>query len=283
MSVMMDIILDAGGNSNAQFFFTAGTGITFNNIHSITLTGGAKNCNVFWLAGADIKFIGTLLPLFIPIAGIFIAGSKITFGGLTAPNVSGRLYAQTANIIFTGTSSVDGKCTQNIVCYAKGTLILTKKGYVPIENIKAGDKIVTKGQICNDKFIENDANLKIEPVTWISKFKVHKLNSKSRPICIKKDALGENCPLIDLYVSPGHRLLLNGKMVLAKKIVNETTIYQDNDCNSVEYYHLECENHSAIFANGVLAESYLDVNNRGAFENSSKPRKPELKKIFASR
>jgi len=34
---------------------------------------------------------------------------------------------------------------------------------------------------------------------------------------------------------------------------------------------LECENHSAIIANGVLAESYLDVNNRHVFENSVRP------------
>ena len=42
-------------------------------------------------------------------------------------------------------------------------------------------------------------------------------------------------------------------MVLAKNIVNGTTIYQDKKCNKVEYYHLECEYHSAIFANGVLS------------------------------
>ena len=60
-------------------------------------------------------------------------------------------------------------------------------------------------------------------------------------------------------------------MSSAKNIVNGTTIYQDNECDNVEYYHLECENHSAIIANGVLAETYLDVNNRDVFENNSKP------------
>lgn len=54
-------------------------------------------------------------------------------------------------------------------------------------------------------------------------------------------------------------------MVLAKNIVNGTTIYQDKKCNKVEYYHLECEYHSAIFANAVLSESYLHINNRETF------------------
>jgi hypothetical protein len=97
------------------------------------------------------------------------------------------------------------------------------------------------------------------------------LDSKSRPICIKKDAFGENKPFKDLYVSPGHRLLLNGEMVQVSKIINGISIHQDNECNKVEYYHLECVNHCAIVANGILAESYLDVdNNRCVFESSRK-------------
>ena len=69
-------------------------------------------------------------------------------------------------------------------------------------------------------------------------------------------------------------------MVLAKHLVNGKTIYQDNDCDSVEYYHLECENHSAIFANGILAESYLDVNNRDVFDNSITIRRNNVLKKY---
>ena len=108
------------------------------------------------------------------------------------------------------------------------------------------------------------------PVIWTSKFQVSKLTNKSRPICIKANALGENLPFKDLYVSPGHRILINGKMVAANKLVNETTIVQDSECNNVEYYHIELESHSAIIANGILSESYLDLNNRHVFEPSKR-------------
>jgi hypothetical protein len=70
------ITLDAQGDSNAQFFITAGTQITFNNIPSINLINGATNCNVFWVAGSYITFTGTSPP---NIPGIFIAGRSITF------------------------------------------------------------------------------------------------------------------------------------------------------------------------------------------------------------
>jgi hypothetical protein len=56
-------------------------------------------------------------------------------------------------------------------------------------------------------------------------------------------------------------------MVQAKRLINEDTIYQDTECNSIEYYHLECKNHNLIIANGILAESYLDIKNRYVFNN----------------
>jgi hypothetical protein len=284
------IILDALGDPNAQFFIIADSAITFTSVSSISLINGASTCNIFWLAGAAISFDGTSPP---DIFGIFIAGTAITFAN--ASQISGRTYAQTAAISFSGRSSVNGLCTQNpepplpiiledIFCYLKGTLILTKDGFVPIENIKTGHKVVTKGKIFKNKFINNNAALKFEPVYWASKFKVIDLNSKSRPICIKKDALGKNYPFQDLYVSPNHSLLLNGKMVLAKNLVNDNTIYQDKECDNVEYYHLECESHSAVIANGVLAESYFGGNNRDVFENSiSLRRRVDFKKIYALR
>lgn len=272
------ITLDGQNQPNPKFFITAGTAITFNNIPSINLINGASTCNVFWLAGSAISFSGTMPPI---IPGILIAGTSISFAA--SAQIAGRTYAKAA-VTFLGNTGVDAICTTDpipiIVCYLKGTLILTKEGFVPIEDIKAGQQVVTKGKIYKNKFVKADAEPQFEPVFWVSKFKVVDLNSKSRPICIKKNALGENRPFKDLYVSPGHSLLLNGRMVLAKNIVNGKTIYQDKECDNIEYYHLECERHSAIFANGVLSESYLDVNNRDVFENSVRlTRKFDLKKL----
>jgi hypothetical protein len=121
-------------------------------------------------------------------------------------------------------------------------------------------------------FIETDP-IKLDDVIWISKFKVNNMNSTStsRPICIEKNALGVNSPFEDLYVSPNHRILINSKMELAKSIVNRKTIYQDNKCEEVIYYHLECKEHVAIFANGILAETFLNFNNnKYVFENNIK-------------
>lgn len=163
---------------------------------------------------------------------------------------------------------MDGACIQNIVCYAKGTLILMEDGFVPIEDIGVGDMVMTKGKIVKNRFVEKNAEPCLEPVTWVGKFKVNELNNQSRPVCIKKYTFNKHYPFKDLYVSPNHSLLFKGRMVLAKHILNGETIYQDRECESVEYYHLECKHHCAIFANGVLSESYLDVKNRNVFKDS---------------
>jgi hypothetical protein len=274
--------------------------MTFSGATSINLINGATICNVFWVAARGIGFSVPPPAIF---RGIVICNSDKSLFFPSGSNFLGSLYNRAGGVSFTGPVSITGGAcsgpgpepqpepqpspqpepgSQAIVCYLKGTLILTNKGFVPIENIKAGHKVVTKGKIYKNKYINNAANLKFESVYWVSKFKVINLNSKSRPICIKADALEKNYPLKDLYVSPNHGLLLNGEMVLAKNLVIGTTIYQDNEINDVEYYHLECESHSAIIANGVLSESYFGGNNRDVFENSiTLRRRLDFKNIYA--
>lgn len=273
------IDLDAQGDPNAQFFIQAGSAISFASVSDINLVDGALSKNVFWVAGTAITFTGTSPP---SIPGIFIGGSQIVINN--GNTIDGVLIAQTADVAFTGTgasvvSPFDGGGGEPVVCYAKGTLILTKQGYVPIEHIKPGHQVVTKGKIYDNAYIKNVKET-LEPVLWISKFKLDHLNSKTRPICIQQNAFG-TLPFADLYVSPGHRLLVNGHMVAAKRLLNGTTVYQ-LECEEVVYYHLECDDHRAIVANGLLAESYLEENNRHVFDHSAKHRKQHLNKLTFS-
>jgi hypothetical protein len=268
------ITFDGQNISNPQFFIKdTGTGLTFTSV-TFVLQNGATPSNIFWISnptsGAG-AFTVTTPSTAIP--GIIITTSSTSSSTftITSADINGCIYSN-RDITFTSTGTVNiNSFNDNIVCYAKGTLILTKRGFVPIEDIKEGNMVVTKGKITDNKTVRTDAKLKLTPVVWVSKFKVKCLNSNSRPICITKHALGQTYPFKDLYVSPNHAILINGKMRIAKHIVNGTTIFQDTTCDSVEYYHLECENHSAIIANGVLSETYLDVNNRNVFENNINP------------
>ena len=47
------LILDAGGDPNAVFIFQAPSTLITGSASSITLTGGAQACNVFWQVGSS--------------------------------------------------------------------------------------------------------------------------------------------------------------------------------------------------------------------------------------
>ena len=156
-----------------------------------------------------------------------------------------------------------------VVCYAAGTKILTKKGYVAIEDLQPKDKLVVQGNIVTDESGEQKItpnSRKCMSVVWKGHFTITSMNRAAYPVCIKAHALGENKPFEDLYVSPGHRIQVGEQLVEACKLINKKTIIRDKKRQSVTYYHIELKNHSIICANGVFAESYADVSNRSAFQ-----------------
>ena len=237
-----------------QFYIVASGGtIAFNGPVTYNLENGVKAENIFWISSGLISFDGATT-----IAdGVFIAQSSITFQG--SPTISGNLFAQTAAVAFNGTST-------SILCYLKGSKILTENGYVLVEDLVEGDLVVSKGKINNNESYKIEENYSLKPVKWIGKFTVYDFNTESMPICIQANALGENLPLEDLFVSPRHRILLDGKLFFACDIVNGTTIYQDSSIHNIEYYHFELPEHSSVIANGILTESYLDFDLKNVFD-----------------
>jgi hypothetical protein len=190
------------------------------------------------------------------------------------PTVPGTYYyacknhttcGNTINAIFRPVEVALAEVSDN-PCYCKGTSILTNKGYIKIEDIKINDLVIREGIITPSGMLEK--NFMVVPVIWISSFKVKILNSKTRPICIRKNTFGEHYPCSDLYVSPLHKICINDNFVNSITLIHGEDIYQDNECESVEYYHLKCEDHSAIYANGLLSESYLCSSHSEIFEKS---------------
>jgi hypothetical protein len=93
-------------------------------------------------------------------------------------------------------------------------------------------------------------------------------NREVLPIVVRAGALAPEIPLRDLWLSPGHALLLDGVLVPAEHLVNGLTILQAGAVDKVEYFHLEFEAHEVILAEGAPAESYVECNNRRGFHNA---------------
>jgi hypothetical protein len=143
-------------------------------------------------------------------------------------------------------------------CYCAGTLILTEKGEVEVEALAAGDLVITEDG-------------KRHPIVWIGRRKVATLFAdpiRSFPIRIMVGALGDNIPNRDLLVSPDHALLVEDVLIQAGALVNGTSIIRETRVlPTFIYYHIELEHHSLIFANGALAETFVDNVERMGFDN----------------
>jgi hypothetical protein len=92
-------------------------------------------------------------------------------------------------------------------------------------------------------------------IKFIGHFTVDAMNGDTAPICITAGALGENKPERDLFVSPNHSMLIGDRLIFAKDMVNEISIYQDMSFETIEYYHILCDDHYIINANGAMSET----------------------------
>jgi len=112
------------------------------------------------------------------------------------------------------------------------------------------------------------------PVIWIGSRKVRcgrrPGGQDVRPVRIRRGAFGEGLPHRDLVVSPGHAVLVEGRLVPAAHLLNGATIVQD-EVESVRYFHVELDAHDVLLAEGLPCESYLDDGNRAAFANHFGP------------
>jgi O-antigen biosynthesis protein len=144
-------------------------------------------------------------------------------------------------------------------CYCRGTLILTERGEIRIEDLAIGDMVVT---------ISGAA----KPIKWIGRRSYAGPfitgNRAVLPIVVRAGALAPDIPARDLWVSPRHALLLDGVFVPTELLVNGQTIFQAEAVDQVDYFHLEFEAHEVILAEGTPAESYVEYDNRHGFHNA---------------
>lgn len=152
-----------------------------------------------------------------------------------------------------------GEVLREVLCYLPGTMILTPSGQVPVETLKIGDPLVTRfGGIRKLKWIGIQR--------YAGRFLAG--NPDLIPVRIQAGALGDGLPLRDLYVSPGHSMLVEDTLLLAKDLMNGVTVTQNEPPELVEYYTLEFDTHDCVVAEGMFSESYADVPGfRNRFHN----------------
>ncbi|MDG1339312.1 MAG: Hint domain-containing protein [Paracoccaceae bacterium] len=117
-----------------------------------------------------------------------------------------------------------------ITCFVRGALVETDSGLVPVEDLRAGDKI-----LCADGEYKT---LRLALSRKISAWETD-ANPKLQPVCIMAGALGHVMPQRDLLVSRQHRMLVSSaicermfglEQVLVSAI--KTDVFARNFCRS---------------------------------------------------
>jgi len=232
-----DTITSGGGNDRAEggqgsdlFNFTSGG--------NHTIVGGED------ADGTDVDVLN--------LSGLDRSQYTLT---KTGPE-SGTIEFRDAEGNVTGTTTYS-EIEEVVICFTPGTTIATRRGEIPVQQIKVGDLVVTR---------DNG----LQPVRWVGRRNLGRDNLLRtpgfNPVRIKAGAFGEGVPQRDMMVSPNHRMLVASEtaevmfserevLVAAKHLVGLDGV-ETVTPDKVSYIHMLFDNHEVVFADGTWAESF---------------------------
>jgi Hint domain len=179
-------------------------------------------------------------PILASAVAVSLATTRTAFGGNDKGN--------------NGNGNGNGGNHNSANCFLKGTKILTADGERKIEDLANGDLLPTKFG-------------GLRPIQWIGRYPRKKSDpskpwvNDAMPVRIARSALAPELPRADLYVTAAHSLLIDGVLVPAEALINGTTItrYEASETDELEFFHIRLESHDVVYAEGVPAETLLNV------------------------
>ncbi|ABI62033.1 Hint domain-containing protein [Granulibacter bethesdensis] len=245
----------AGAASGNIIISTPGTALAatvsdFGNGESITLTGLA------YQASDVVDVVSSGGNVFLILSHVAGDGTKTQYYSIKLdPNAHDQNYKMRQAQGGNGVTVYD----DGTPCYVHGTLILTDRGEVPVEDLQIGDNVIT-------------ASGAVRPIRWLGRRSYNGRFIKGRldvlPVRIRQGALDGVLPKRDLLVSPLHAMFIDGVLVPAGRLVNGVSIIQEQHVETVSYVHIELDTHDVVIAEGAASETYVEDNNRKMFHNA---------------
>lgn len=156
-----------------------------------------------------------------------------------------------------GSSMTFAEAEEVVPCFTPGTTIATPRGDKPVEQLRAGDRVITR---------DNG----IQEIRWLGRKDIAGRNligaPHLRPVLIKAGSLGHGLPEQDMVVSPNHRMLVASDLTqlyfdepevfaAAKHMVGAPGVHVI-DMMKVSYIHFMFDRHEVVLANGAWTESF---------------------------
>ncbi len=267
-----------GGDDNDLIYGDEGNDYIDGGVDNDTIFGGDGNDTIIGGQGADELYGGFGDDLFIGgSAGDVVVGVEDPDGldwdvlDLTGSNVDFITYdptdltydpvsgiGESGTVTFLdGTTMTFAEIEQVIPCFTPGTAIATPKGERLVEELREGDRIITR---------DNG----IQEIRWVGRKEMTGkslvANPHLKPILIRAGALGNGLPERDMLVSPNHRVLVasdktqlffeeNEVLAAAKHLVGSEGIHAV-DVMGTAYIHFMFDRHEVVLSNGAWTESF---------------------------
>jgi hypothetical protein len=183
-----------------------------------------------------------------------LARGLTTRRGMMASNIKAigaiAAFAVVANLLKSTSASA-----HPVACFLRGTKIQTVRGERNVEGLAIGDFLPTMFG-------------GTRPVQWIARYRRKKEDLSTpwikqvQPVRILRSALAPNVPHADVYLTPGHALLIDGVLIPAGSLINGTTIalYAADELGELEFFQIKLETHDVIYAEGMPCETLLNVD-----------------------
>ena len=233
---------DFQDSDNSQRLFGAqtidGTSYASNTVveaeYGITVTDGV---NTWQLVGFNVN---NSSPAYGTVEGLAFIGGP---GGFPPVGV-----ALTVSGTFEGPSFA-ATTYATPICVVSGTMVMTPQGGRAVEDIAAGDAVITR-----------DHGIQVVRWTGASRFEA---KGTCAPVRFETGVLGNTEPLL---VSQQHRVLVEGwqaELLFGEEMVLVPAIHLLNDTDvrlkrggQVQYHHLLLDEHAVILTNGAWTESF---------------------------
>lgn len=239
--------------------FGGGSGqLTFASSKPLVLIGGLNSSIDGFNPAAQINLTGLAYD-----ASDTLQYANGTLTIADGPGTLAVLHFDTAGIYdFTLTPGFeDTLALIDLACFAEGTLIVTRRGKVPVEQLQIGEPVIT-------------ADGTELPVGWIGCRHVvcfqHPRPELVWPVRIRAHAFGKGCPERDLYLSPDHAVFVSDVLIPIKHLINGSSVAQ-MAVEQITYYHVELPRHDVLLAEGLTVELYLPAGDRSNFANGGVP------------
>jgi len=137
------------------------------------------------------------------------------------------------------------------VCFLRGTRIRTADGYRPIEALAVGDRVAARFA-------------GLAPIEAIDSFTLERVSGAwtghSRPVRVRRGALGDQMPAEDLCLTASHCVFVDGFLVPVGNLVNGTSIVFEraDGHDTLDFFHIELARHDVLDAQGAPCESLRD-------------------------